>query len=1108
MNFENVYKEVEVDDYSILKEALSLSKDGYPLRSAILKEKAQRIKELAVLAKAPKLKETLTEASLDLNTITYIPLQERKKEYNKVFETLNTLNKNQNLSLLTETQIRESTINQLLQEARNSYNMFEFPISQFYREIGPSVTDDAWPALREAIIDMEEMEEIIFNDGFHLIESSDRTFVLEEYTNLVTLNTREQLREFKVSDSPKDNDTIEAKDLSPKKDVKAKTRASDLSDEDKALLAKYKDVPGVSAKSKKSYASRLAKAKKLDAERNAGGPAPGATELTTTSDTSTVTIDQAAQQVGLPTTAQADQQITKVEQELQTEAPEIVAALQQAEADAEIKDAEEEKKPAKQKLIDLKADKEKMAQLKVEIDQIIADGKAKGEEQKGIFAKIGNKLKTAGKVVTKAALGALSTSVGKAVMSGVGLALTMATFTGIMGLPLGPIVGIICFPIIKTMGKLGAKLGGEAIAPYVIEQLKIQISKTKPGTFLNKLWTGLLGKNGDGKFIKIACTIIGAVALGGGTAGGLTSLAASVTPALNAAMAAADIAVTQMPTGIVNQLKSVADAAQTGNFGGDYSQVGAVDWSATGEQVINKLTGKPMGISDGAGGIIRKGVETAHQNLSAANGGVDVGTVAASSIPGADQPPVPEAVQAPLTPQAQDTIENSLSAQAAAQPGDIVNGQVLQQGDINWAADKLAAGAPPTDPVSMANIQTVPPPVPPSPTNLVDQDIPMNSLGQTNIGGAVPGEVNPLDTVSDAPIPINQVDPSDAAAVNLPVAEGGVPDPLVPPDQQVNVITQDLADQGIQAPDEAIKASVESTNAELANGNLTPDQIADTAKNEAISAGADPQVADAIATDSMEASGFTKMVDEDGTTIWGRVNQNGGVKTSEVIHDTNGNGIADAGDRVAVRTEIGNPNNGFYNQDTRSGVLTKDYLPKPQAATPPESAASLAGADGNGIVTQPVAPGNTPTVASTTPNGAGTVNQTVSQAAPVQTPGGTIDNPNVTQINQPGVQGQTISGTDSNGGVLNQTVTTTNPQQVAANLKTQFPGHDIRPELSPRGGLSGNYVDNTTGDILNKSGEIIQQGTRIDSNVIANSTPQVAPASNGGFFKNMFNKKS
>lgn len=44
------------------------------------------------------------------------------------------------------------------------------------------------------------------------------------------------------------------------------------------------------------------------------------------------------------------------------------------------------------------------------------------------------------------------------------------------------------------------------------------------------------------------------------------------------------------------------------------------------------------------------------------------------------------------TPAPKDTVANSIEAQANAKPGDVINGHVLTQGDIDWAKNKLGMG--------------------------------------------------------------------------------------------------------------------------------------------------------------------------------------------------------------------------------------------------------------------------------------------------------------------------------------------------------------------------------------------------------------------------------
>ena len=51
-------------------------------------------------------------------------------------------------------------------------------------------------------------------------------------------------------------------------------------------------------------------------------------------------------------------------------------------------------------------------------------------------------------------------------------------------------------------------------------------------------------------------------------------------------------------------------------------------------------------------------------------------------------------VPAPSVSPAKDTIANSIEAQANAKPGDVINGHVLTQGDIDWAKNKLGKDKP------------------------------------------------------------------------------------------------------------------------------------------------------------------------------------------------------------------------------------------------------------------------------------------------------------------------------------------------------------------------------------------------------------------------------
>jgi hypothetical protein len=217
-----------------------------------------------------------------------------------------------------------------------------------------------------------------------------------------------------------------------------------------------------------------------------------------------------------------------------------------------------------------------------------------------------------------------------------------------------------------------------------------------------------------------------------------------------------------------------------------------------------------------------------------------------------------------------------------------------------------------------------------------------------------------LETVPDAPIQASTLDPAEIATADLPVTQSGIPEPLVPPAEQLNVITQDLANQGIEAPTESIKAATEFTNEAVADGNLSPNDIAEVAKTEAIAAGASPDAAQAITDDAMEAAGFTRIQMEDGEIVYGRVTWNGAKKVTELLRDTDGNGQwGNAGDEIHELSELGTKGSNFYTANTRQGVLTKDILGTNRVPTqvatgaPAESAGSLAGDTGQGFVQQP-----------------------------------------------------------------------------------------------------------------------------------------------------------
>ena len=134
---------------------------------------------------------------------------------------------------------------QTIREAK-MFRTVGYPVvraSGFYRDIGKYVDDDTWAELRESIVDMMDLEDKIMSDRFILREDDSMRSLLEDYDRALSFKTPLSVLRERGYD--------------------------DLSSDDKALYDKYKGEEGAFRK-KDSYKQRMAKLRKLDAERNRG----------------------------------------------------------------------------------------------------------------------------------------------------------------------------------------------------------------------------------------------------------------------------------------------------------------------------------------------------------------------------------------------------------------------------------------------------------------------------------------------------------------------------------------------------------------------------------------------------------------------------------------------------------------------------------------------------------------------------------------------------------------------------------------------------------------------------------------------------------------------
>ena len=159
-----------------------------------------------------------------------------------------------------------------------------------------------------------------------------------------------------------------------------------------------------------------------------------------------------------------------------------------------------------------------------------------------------------------------------------------------------------------------------------------------------------------------------------------------------------------------------------------------------------------------AGGLTAVGLHNAIQQSAQA-----IATAFTAAVP--DAAVIAESAGEELTQVAQvaeqqaglpaDTIENSIAAQANAVPGDIVNGQTLTQGDIQWAKDVMTQRQ-----------------VPPQVADNVTQEL--TQIAQVN-GGQIPAE-NAIEALTDAGVQADQAEAIIAEVVHDVAPAGGLED--------------------------------------------------------------------------------------------------------------------------------------------------------------------------------------------------------------------------------------------------------------------------------------------------------------------------------------------
>jgi hypothetical protein len=84
---------------------------------------------------------------------------------------------------------------EVIREAKRGNWIPEVKLSKFYESVMHLTTDEEWPILREAILDMQDLERKIFSNKFKLQEAGVRNRLLEQYARVGSLSNMQQLRE-------------------------------------------------------------------------------------------------------------------------------------------------------------------------------------------------------------------------------------------------------------------------------------------------------------------------------------------------------------------------------------------------------------------------------------------------------------------------------------------------------------------------------------------------------------------------------------------------------------------------------------------------------------------------------------------------------------------------------------------------------------------------------------------------------------------------------------------------------------------------------------------------------------------------------------------------